>query len=90
MKRLKMLNKINEKRKVFEMVINVFKKVILLHKTGGMEFSITLEKAVLEKVDRYKYLGSWITQDMRCEEELKAKIGVAKADFWFQNKELKE
>ena len=40
----------------------------------------------LEQVNRYKYLGSWITEDARCEEELKARTGMAKAAFW-QNKE---
>ena len=32
-------------------------------------------------------LGSWITQDARCEEEVKIRIGMAKAAFW-QNKEI--
>ena len=41
----------------------------------------------LEQVNRYKYLGSWITEDARCEEELKTRIGMAKAAFW-QNKEV--
>ena len=47
--------------------------------------SITLNNMPLEQVNRYKYLGSWITEDARCEEELKARIGMAKAAFW-QNK----
>jgi hypothetical protein len=38
----------------------------------------------LEQVNRYKYFGSWNTEDARCEEELKAKIGMAKADFWIK------
>ena len=41
----------------------------------------------IRKVNRYKYLGSWITEDARCEKELKARIGMAKAAFW-QNKEV--
>ena len=32
-------------------------------------------------------MGSWITEDARCEEELKARIGMAKAAFW-KNKEV--
>ena len=35
----------------------------------------------------YKYLGSWITEDARCEEDLRARVGMAKAAFW-QNKEV--
>ena len=38
-------------------------------------------------MNRYKYLGSWITEYARCEEELKARIGMAKAAF-LQNKEV--
>ena len=39
------------------------------------------------KVSHYKYLGSWITDDGRCEEEIRTRIGMAKAAFW-QNKEV--
>ena len=30
----------------------------------------------------YKYLGSWITDNAKCEEEVNRRIGKAKADFW--------
>ena len=38
-------------------------------------------------MSHYKYLGSWITEDARCEEEIRTRIGMAKAAFW-QNKEV--
>ena len=47
---------------------------------------ILFDKSVLEQVSHYKYLGSWITEDGRCEEEIRTRIGIAKAAFW-QNKE---
>ena len=62
------------------MAINVKKtKVMVISKAGKVKCSITLNNMALEQVNLYKYLGSWITEDARCEEELKARIGMAKA-----------
>ena len=41
----------------------------------------------MEQVSRFKYLGSWITEDARSEEDIRARVEMAKAAFW-QNKEL--
>ena len=41
----------------------------------------------LEQVTRFKYLGSWITEDAGCEVDIRARVGMSKAAFW-QNKEL--
>ena len=57
------------------------------YKPKGMQQFITLNKAPLEKVTRFKYLGSWITDDARSDEDITARVGMAKAAFW-QNKEL--
>ena len=55
---------------------------MVISKVRKVKCSITLNKIALEQVNRYKYLGSWITEDARCEEELKARIiGMAKAAF---------
>ena len=56
-------------------------------KEGKTQCTITLYNTVLEQVELYKYLGSWITENARCEEDIKARIGMAKAEFW-QNKEI--
>ena len=65
------------------MAINVKKtKVMVISKAKKVRCSITLNNMALEQVNRYKYLGSWITEDARCKEELKARIGMAKAAFW--------
>ena len=40
-----------------------------------------------EKVTHFKYLGSWITEDAKSGEDIRARVGMAKAAFW-QNKEL--
>ena len=36
---------------------------------------------------RFKYLGSWITEDARSEVDIRAIVAMAKAAFW-NNKEL--
>ena len=35
----------------------------------------------LDQVDKFKYLGSWITDDGRCEVEIKSRIAMAKQAF---------
>ena len=41
----------------------------------------------MEQVDRFKYLGSTMTADGRCETEIKIRIGMAK-DAFSKRKEL--
>ena len=36
----------------------------------------------MEQVSQYKYLGSWITEDGRCEQDIKTRIAMAKDAFW--------
>ena len=50
---------------------------MVISKASKVKCSITLNNMALEQVNRYKFLGSWITEDARCEEELKARIGMA-------------
>src|SRR3989442_423304 len=56
-------------------------------KPKGMQKCITLNKVPLEQVTRFKYLGSWITEDERSDENIRARLAMAKAAFW-QKKEL--
>ena len=84
----KMMDKLNETCQVYGMAINVKKtKVLVISKTGKIKCSLSLGGGTIEQVTRYKYLGSWIQENARCEEEIKTRIGMAKAAFW-QNKEL--
>src|SRR5437899_3111770 len=56
-------------------------------KLKGMQRCITLNNVPLEKVTLFKYLGSWITEDARSDEDIRARVGMAKTAFC-QNKEL--
>ena len=75
------------------MEINVKKtKVMVMNGTGKPKVSqwkVTLDGVPLEQVTRFKYLGSWITDDARNVQDIRARVGMAKAAFW-QNKELRE
>src|SRR6267154_3875362 len=56
-------------------------------KLRGMQRYIMLNGERLEQVTHFKYLGSWITEDASSDEDVRTRVGMAKAAFW-QNKEL--
>jgi KaiC/GvpD/RAD55 family RecA-like ATPase len=60
---------------------------MVMSKEGKTKCVVKLDNKALEQVDRYKYLGSWITEAARREEDIEARIGMTKTAFW-QNKEL--
>jgi len=43
---------------------------------------LTADGRQLEQVQQYKYLGSIVTDDGRCEKEVKTRIAVVKKAFW--------
>ena len=63
--------------------LNVSKtKVMVISKTeASIRTNIVIDGEALEQVEKYKYLGSVITQDGRCKEEIKTRIGIAKTAF---------
>ena len=84
----KMLNRLRDRCKVYGMAINVKKtKVMVISKESNVQCRIMLGQDILEQVSRYKYLGSWIMEDVRSVDELIVRIAMAKTSFW-QNKEL--
>ena len=56
-------------------------------KQKGMQSCIMLNNVPLEQVTRFKYLGGWMTEDAKSDEDIRAKVRMAKAAFW-QNKKL--
>src|SRR5437867_3331558 len=56
-------------------------------KPNGRQRSITLNKVPLKQMTRFKYLGSWITEDARSDENIRARVEIALAALW-QNKEI--
>src|SRR4051812_32430255 len=65
-------------------------EVMIINETAkpmGNATVYNVEQGAFEQVTHFKYLGSWITEDARSDEDIRARVGMAKAAFW-QNKEL--
>ena len=74
--------------KQYDMKINVKKtKVMRISKTGEGDVTLFVEGQIVEQVAKFKYLGSIIEADGRCEGEIKARIGMGK-DAFGKRKEL--
>ena len=75
------LDKLNESAKQYDMKINVKKtKVMKISRNGGT-MNIMIDGQKVEQVNKFKYLGAWITEDGRCETEIRTRIGMAKDAF---------
>jgi len=82
------VTKVDEVCKDYGMEMNVKKtKTMAFSKTGNVHCKIVVNGTTLEQVSQYKYLGSWITEDGRCEMDTKTRIAMAKDAFW-KHKEL--
>ena len=82
------VTKVDEVCKDYGMEMNVKKtKTMAFSKTGKVHCKIVVNGTTLEQVSQYKYLGSWITEDGRCEMDTKTRIAMAKDAFW-KHKEL--
>ena len=47
----------------------------------GSKIDIKVDGVTLEQVESYQYLGQLITEDGRCETEIRRRIGIAKTNF---------
>lgn len=84
----RMIDRLNITCKEYGMEINVKKtKVMVINAQGRIKGTLRLDGVELERVTRFKYLGSWITEDARCEVDLRARVEMARSAFW-QNKEI--
>ena len=87
----KMIDRLSETCREYEMEINIKKtKVMVMNgkvKMNGKQRCVMLDGVPLKRVTRFKYLGSWITEDARCVEDTRARVGMTKAAFC-PNREL--
>ena len=76
-----MMQGLNETCKKYGMRINIKKTKSMI--LGGKEETVrvSLKGEDIEQVEKFKYLGSWITKDMRCSTEIKTRIAMAKEGF---------
>lgn len=56
-------------------------KVLVASKTNAPRVRIEARGRRIEQVEKFSYLGSLITEDCRCEKEIKTRIGIAKSAF---------
>ena len=48
---------------------------------GRTKQHVKLNNVPLERVTRFKYLGSWITDEARSDDDIMARVGLVKAAF---------
>jgi len=54
-------------------------------KSGGILYVVGKSSLPLEQMTRYKYLGNWVTEDARCDENIRTRVGMAKGAFYIYN-----
>ena len=57
------------------------KTMIISRTAPAPKFRITIDAAVLEQVEHFTYLGQIITEDGRCEKEIRRRIIIARERF---------
>ena len=50
--------------------------------------TINVEGSALKQIETFRYLGSLVCEDARCDAEIKTRIGIAKANFGSMRKVL--
>ena len=78
----RIMDSLNVTGKTYGMKINLTKtKVMRITHLKNRTMKIVVDGKVLEVVEEFKYLGSVITKDGRCETDIKRRIARAKASF---------
>ena len=76
------MDRLNKTAQRYGMKINIKKtKVMRVSRKGGGKVSINIEGGNIEQVHSFKYLGSTLTEDGRCETEVKIRTALAKEAF---------
>ena len=85
------LNEVNEAGKAFNMKVNAkkTKTLIITKKDDKPKISTTIDGTDIEQDTNFLYLGQKMTEDRRCEEEVKRRINIAKTTFLKMSKVLK-
>ena len=76
------MGRLDETAKRFDTRINTKKtKVMVVSRREGRQMNIVLDGQKLEQVEKFKYLGSMLSEDGKCMTDIKARIGMAKEAF---------
>src|SRR6476469_7431713 len=83
-----LMDSLNTTAKHYDMKINIKKtKAMVVSRNRGERVNITVEGQSVEQVSKFRYLGSLISEDGRCLDDVKTRIGMAK-DALNKRKEL--
>jgi len=78
----RLMNALVEAADEYGMKVNVKKtKTMVISKTEYKTADITVGQHKVEQVKQFKYLGATITDDGRCEHEIKCRIAMAKQSY---------
>src|SRR6516225_7306849 len=78
----KLMYGLNRAAEEYGMRINVKKtKAMVISKIEGKKVEIKIGQHKVEQVQKFKYLGALVTEDGKCEEEIKCRIAIAKQAF---------
>ena len=76
-----MLEELNTSCEQYGMKINVKKTKVMIIGRKDRKIDVQLAGERIEQVDKFRYLGCVIRSNMRCEEEIKVRIAMAKESF---------
>ena len=63
------------------MAINKKKTKCMVLGRKGERINIKIENEIIEQVEKFKYLGSIITENLTCSMDVKSRIAIAKIGF---------
>src|SRR6476469_5229046 len=67
-----LMDSLNTTAKHYDMKINIIKtKALVVSRNGGERVNITVEGQSVEHVSKFRYLGSLISEDGRCLDDVK-------------------
>ena len=75
--------RVNEEDKHFGMKMNIkkTKTMVISQKVETSKVNITLDGQPVEQVERFVYLGQLITENGKCDEEIRRRIDIARTAF---------
>src|SRR6476619_7440079 len=74
-----LMDSLNTTAKHYDVKINIKKtKAMVVSRNGGEKVNITVEGQSVEQVSEFIHLGSLISEDGRCLDDVKTRIGMAK------------
>jgi len=72
------MDKLNATAENFGMKINIKKtKIITVSRNVGEDINVMINCRWIEQIKSFKYLGSTMTEDSRCESKIKVRIALA-------------